>query len=322
MDRRTSATPSSPWESTMRWAFEAALLALACACGNLSNQDVAFIEAIPQKQDLHVSFPRPPAAQSACAIGPADVFTSARTTGDSINSGVDAILALVDAILGQTPTRRDADSRIWGPYPDRDHPGVQARATLYRELDQHGVPWRWVYAIEEARPPGAFLPILEGELFGPQARTGVGRLTLHFENAVTLGVAKPTDPTLPIRIYYDLGGDPHTVSLDLTAASGFGLIRFDYAFAGYADGHGRFDYAVPDPKSGCTIEITTWFNAQGAGRDVFRALCGNTVLGDVQQCWDVSACLTYVNDPFAFTASCNGLQPCLLGNASLCPAGL
>ncbi|HZX97385.1 MAG TPA: hypothetical protein VFE90_22910 [Myxococcales bacterium] len=295
------------------------LLLLACACGNLSNEDVAFLVAIPQKQQLHVQLPAQPAAQNACAIGPADIYASARTTGDSINAGVDAILALVDSILGVTPTSRDVDSRTWGPFPDSQHPGVQVQVVMTRELDASGTPWRFVYTISAARPPGAFIPLLEGEFFGAQARSGIGRVTLHFESSRQLGIAKPTDPAQPARIYYDLSSDPHTVSLDLTSNSGFGLVGFDYAFAGYADGHGRFDYAFPDPKSGCLLEVTTNFTARGAGRDVFRALCGAVVLGDVQQCWDVGGCLTFVDDPFALTAQCNGLKPCLLGTSTACP---
>lgn len=297
-------------------------LALVCGCGNLSNDDVAFLVAIPQKERLHVAFPAPAAAQNVCAIGSADIYTSAKSTGASINSGVDAILAVVDTILGQTPTRRDTDSRIWGPFPDHEHPGVQVQVTMFRELDEKGAPWRWTYSIEAARPPDAFLPILEGEFFGAEGRNGIGRLTLHFENSTALRIAKPGDPALPARIYYDLTGNPHTVSLDLTAgANGFGLVSFDYAFTGYADGHGRFDYAIPSAKSGCTLDVTTYFDAQGAGRDVFRTRCGTVLSSDVQQCWDAGACLTFVNDPLGITAQCNGL-PCVLGNAAQCPAGL
>jgi hypothetical protein len=307
----------------MRSVCSALALALACACGNLSNEDVAFQVALPRKDQLHVRFPTAPVGQNACAIGTADVYANAKTTGDSINSGVDAILTLVDTIRGVTPTARDVDSRTWGPFPDKDHPGVQVQVAMSRELDAAGIPWRFIYTISASRPPGAFLPLLEGEFFGAQARNGIGRLTLHFENSKRLAVDNPGDPALPARIYYDLSSDPHTVSLDLTAgANGFGLISFDYFFAGYSDGHGRFDYAFPDPKSGCTVEVTTSFTAQGAGRDVFRVRCGTQVSGDVQQCWDAGGCLTYVNDPFAFTAQCLGVAPCLIGDLAQCPAGL
>jgi hypothetical protein len=308
----------------MRSACSAAGLALLCACGNLSNEDVAFMVAIPQKQQLHVALPQGAQSQSLCAIGAADVYASAKTTGVSINAGVDAILSLVDAIRTVTPTTREDDSRTWGPFPDNDHPGVTMQVVMFRELDATRTPWRFIYTISAARLPGPYYPILEGEFFGAQATNGIGRMTLHFENSTRLGIEQPGDPALPMRIFYDRSGDPRTVSLDLTAGvNAFGLISFDYGFTEYQDGHGQFDYAFPDPKSGCTIEVTTFFNAQGAGRDVFRARCGILgVLGDVKQCWDPSGCLTFVDDPFALTPACGGLKPCLLGNPASCPAGL
>lgn len=294
-------------------------LLLCCACGNLSNQDLAFLEAIPQKDQLQVVVPAN-SAQPACALGTADVWVSAKSTGDNINAGVDGILALVDAIRGIPPTARDPDSRRWGPFPDQKHPGIETQVTMSRELDATGTPWRWIYDIASRKPPGNFLPILEGEFFGAQARSGIGRMVVHFENAVTLGTNKPTDPNYPMRVYYDLSSDPRTVSLDLTSGAGFGLVGSDYGYAGYADGHGRFDYAFP--QNGCTVEVTTYFNAQGAGRDVFRVACPlGLVYGPVQQCWDQSACLVYVNDPFGWTPICAG-KPCLLGNSSQCPPGI
>jgi hypothetical protein len=308
----------------MRWVGKAAALALLCGCGNLSNEDVAFFLAIPQKQQLHVSVPQGSASQNLCAIGTADIYANAKSTGDSLNAGVDAILALVDAIRRVTPTTRDDDSRTWGPFADNDHPGVQVQAIMFRELDATLTPWRWTFTIFASRPPGGWLPILEGEFFRAEASSGIGRITLHFENSTALGINKLTDPTFPLRIYYDRSGDPRTVSLDLTSGvNAFGLISYDYFYAGYADGHGQFDYAFPDPKpTGCTIEVTTFFNAQGAGRDVFRARCGVLVLGDVRQCWDAGGCLTFVDDPFALTPACSGVAPCLLGNPASCPAGL
>jgi hypothetical protein len=65
--------------------------------------------------------------------------------------------------------------------------------------------------------------------------------------------------------------------------------------------------------------VTAYFTAQGSGRDVFRALCGRVLYGDVHQCWEANACLNYVDDPFAFTAQCNTVKPCLLGSKAACP---
>ena len=114
----------------MRSAAErrlAVAIALACACGNLSNEDVAYLEAIPQRGALRLSVPAGASGQPACAIGPADVWTSARTTGDAINAGLDGILAMVETIRGFPPSTRAPDQRTWGPWPDQSHPGVQAR---------------------------------------------------------------------------------------------------------------------------------------------------------------------------------------------------
>jgi hypothetical protein len=296
-----------------------ALLLFACACGTLSNEDVAFLEALPQKEALHVAVPAGSSGQTLCAIGTADFWINAKTSGDKINKGVDGILTLVDAIRVAPPTTRDTDQRTWGPFPDGNHAGVDIEVTMFRELDANGLPWRWIFTISARRAPGSFLPILEGEFFSPQARNGIGRIAFHFEYSWTLGINGPTDPHTPMLIFYDLAGDPHTISLDLTGGAGLGLPSFDYGWAGYADGHGRFDYALPDAKSGCTLELTTFFTAAGAGHDVVRASCPLGLFGDVHQCWDASACLTYVDDPFAFTPQCLGLKPCLLGNPASCP---
>jgi hypothetical protein len=290
---------------------------LLCACGTLSNEDVAFLEALPQKGMLHVAVPAGSTAQNVCSIGPDDIWSFAKPVGDSINKGVDDILTLVDAIRGVPPTTRDPDQRTWGPFPDNNHAGVDVEVVMYRELDAKGIPWRWIYVIAERRAPGAFLPILEGEFFGAQAKNGIGRIAVHFENAWALRTNNATDPKATAWYFYDLSGDPRTISLDLTAGVGLGLQRFDYGWAGYADGHGRFDYAVLDPSNGCTLEVTAFFIATGAGRDVYRARCPLFTYGDIVLCRDVSGCLTYLSDPLGFRLECHGV-PCILGNPASC----
>jgi hypothetical protein len=294
-------------------------LALSCAaCGDLSNEDIAFLEAIPQQQALQVKVPSNAlVAKPSCALGDATVYEDAKSTGDSINAGVSGLLSLVDSIRATPPTSRDADSRTWGPFADGGHVGFEVQVQMTRQVDQTGAPWRWDYVISERPKGGAFLTILEGTFFGAQSRSGTGRMTLHFENTAQLGIAKPSDPQFPMHIFYDLGDDPQTISVDLTAGVAFGLPGFDYSYAGYADGHGQFSYALAG-GNGCTTEVTTLFNAAGAGRDSFHVRCGPFVSAEVQQCWDANVCLTYVDDPLAATLACNGVKPCLLGSASSC----
>ena len=112
------------------------------------------MEAIPQTRAAACRRPAGIAAQTLCAIGAADVYASAKTTGASINASVDAILSLVDAIRTVTPTSRDEDSRTWGPFPDKDHPGVTMQVTMFRELDATRTPWRWIYTISARAAAG------------------------------------------------------------------------------------------------------------------------------------------------------------------------
>jgi hypothetical protein len=288
-------------------------------CGNLSNDDVAFIEAIPQKEQLQLKVPSNGTSQPACSLGSADIYTSARTTGDNINAGVSGLLTLVDAIRGVPATTRDTDSRTWGPFPDGNHPGFNVEVDMQREVDDQGVPWRWDYQISEGPSGASMSTIVEGNFYGAQARTGNGHIVLHFETSQKLGIAAATDPQFPMSIYYDLGGDPHTVSLDLTEGTGFGVPSFDYEYSGFADGHGSFAYAVAG-GNGCTEEVNTQFDAVGAGRDNFHVRCGPFLSQEVQQCWDASACLSFVDDPLGITPICLGQKPCSMGSALSCPS--
>lgn len=294
----------------MRSAAVSALIVL-CACGNLSNEDLAYLSAIPRKGELHVAVPQESASvQALCgpgSYGNADSWKQSKQTGDSINAAVDGIISLVEVIRTTSPTERGEDDRTWGPFPDRNHPGVQIRVRMSRELDAQNKPWRYLYVFE-ARRTSDFLPILTGEFYGAQAKGGIGKLALRFENLTALQMNNPTDPTQPMRVFYDLSGDPRSISLDLTAAPGAQLERFDYFWAGYADGHGRFDYAFKN-ANGCTLALSTWFTAQGAGRAGIHFECPFS-RGDADQCWDAQACVTWVNDPLQFINACGGAASC------------
>jgi hypothetical protein len=293
----------------MRSAAASALL-LACACGNLSNEDLAYLSAIPRKGELRVEVPQDPSAQPLCGpgtYGNADSWMHARKTGDDINAAVDGLVSLVEVIRTTSPTQRGEDDRTWGPFADQQHPGVQIRVRMARELDASNKPWRYLYVFE-ARRSGDYLSILTGEFYGAQAKGGIGKLVLHFENMALLQINQPTDPTQPMRVFYDLSGDPRSISVDLTQAPGAQLARFDYFWAGYADGHGRFDYAFQN-ANGCTLSLSSRFTPQGAGRAGIHFECPLS-RGDVDQCWDAQSCVTFVNDPLDFTKTCPGGAPC------------
>jgi hypothetical protein len=306
----------------MRSAIGSALLvAAATACGNLSNEDIAFAEALPQRETLRVKVPGQ-TAQALGLYGQADVFLAAQRIGGQVNAGLDGVLAMVDVVRGATPTTRSVDQRTWGPFPDRDHPGVSIRVVMVRELDAKGNVFRYRYSFNASRPPGGELPILSGDFYGAQATNGAGTLVIHFESSQSMGIAKPTDPKEAMVINYDFTGDPRRLDLDLgtTANGGFGLSAFNYAYREYAAGHGRFDFGFPDGKGNFFVAQTS-FLASGAGKALITVTHPPFFEDRIVECWDDTASLTYLNDPAALVGQCSGVvAPCVLGLVGACPA--
>jgi len=287
-------------------AERAALVALAvlAGCGTWSNEDIAFVEALPTAQALHVALPAP-AGQALCTgLGPSQVWGFAKPTGDGLNAGVDAMLAIVDVVKRYPPTTRHEDAREWGPFDDEKHPGKELRITMSRARDGAGA---LTYAYDfEARPHGgAFQTILDGTFHGESARNGSGGFKLHFDTLRALGMNdKPTDPTGQVVVTYDRTSDPRTTGIDLQqAAGGFGLTGFDYVYTGYASGRGSFFYAFIDAQKG-QFDVNARFDETGAGiADVTVLPTGGTPVS-YQQCWDAASCVTNVNDPFGISGLC------------------
>ncbi len=307
-------------------AAASALALGAAGCGNWSNEDIAFVEALPTSSALRVALPQP-AGQALCGPpGASDIWAFAKPTGDGFNAGVDALLTLVDLVKQATPTTRRSDARVWGPFPDGSHPGNEIRVTMTRSQDAAG-DITYSYAFEVRPTGGEFLPagvIIDGTFTGGSAKNGRGSLTIHFDRSWALGMAKPTDPTSPMTVEYDRTGDPRTLSLDLTAGSGFGLASFDYGYAGYASGKGLFHYKLTFDAGDYVVDA--WFDATGAGiafvQADLNALPNQTFAFD--ECWDSAGCVTNVDDtptlflPTGVSKLCTG-GVCPKGP---CPAGL
>ena len=114
----------------------------------------------------------------------------------------------------------------------------------------------------------------------------------------------------------DETSDPRTVQLNL-GQGGLALDPFDYFYAGYANGSGRFDYVLNDAGKGTTEVISAFFKASGAGTATLTVRTP-LVTANVTECWDQLACLTFVRDPSSVTKLCGLAASC--GIASECPA--
>jgi hypothetical protein len=314
----------------MRSACSVVLALALCACGNLSNDDIAFIEALPRTGDLHVQIPpqsvgaASSTALTSCTLGEAQEWLlGARDTGDKLNSAVDAVLGIIEAIRHASPTSRKSDLRVWS-FPDAKHPGVQMEASLLRVAQPPAATaaqQAWSFAIDARRDAGPWVEILYAYFVGSDARRGLGEITINFDNSRTLQINGPNDPPGTMTIHYDLSGDPRTIQIDL-GATGLGLSQFDYFYAGFSNGTGQFDYLFPDAL-GNRFALQTSFTAAGAGKaHIFVRTVGGAT-GTLDECWDAAACLTYVLDPLSVTPICSGIAAGLCptqGNIQSCPA--
>ncbi len=300
----------------------AALLAAALAlsgCGNYSTEDLRFLAALPQREDLAFTVPAPQSpALSACPPGNATVWLWAKPTSDKINAGVDFLLSLVDLVRRTPPTVRQEDRRVWGPF-DAKEPGREIEVVMERTYPPElGGAARYSYAFL-ARWKGTpdFTPIVGGQFDGGSASHGSGGIVLDLDAMKGLGMGDATTPSGTMQLTYDRASDPATIQLALSN-DGFGVVQFGYRWAGYAAGGGVFDFAFRDGQ-GDLFYVSTGFDAEGAGRAgvAFQGAGGAT--GGFRQCWGANSCLVYVLDPA--NLSCPQAEwPCSYGVETDCPA--
>jgi hypothetical protein len=295
----------------MRSVTRAAVLAaLALAgCGDYSTEDLRFLAALPQREDLKVEVPAQAVAvakgaaiaqapTAACPGGSADVWLWAKPTSDGLNAGVELVVGLVDLVRRSPPTWREDDARGWGPFDDQNHPGREIQIGIARTYPEAlgGAP-RHLYAFQ-ARLEGTqeFRNVIVGAFDGASASSGRGFVLLDFDALWDLGMNDATTPHGTMQVAYDRASDPATIHLWL-AQGGFGNEAFGYRFAGYAEGSGVFDYALRDDRANLLV-VSTGYDARGAGRArvAFTPALGGAT-GVFDECWDGGACLVYVDDP-------------------------
>ncbi|MFL5414732.1 MAG: hypothetical protein ACJ78Y_01960, partial [Myxococcales bacterium] len=135
--------------------------------------------------------------------------------------------------------------------------------------------------------------------------------------AYALGTNAANDPHGDMTLRYDETSEPRTVQLAVGSLGqgGLALDPFDYFYAGYANGSGRFDYVLND--GGTSKVISAFFKASGAGTATITVRTP-LVTAEVSECWDDVACLTFVRDPSSVTNLCGPNTSCGVGSA--CPS--
>lgn len=188
---------------------------LLCGCGEITNEDLVFLAAVPTAEELQVVVEESQVSasgqslqqQSAQTVGePSGTYASLSGIARDLNAHVDFILDFVNELgRGAEPTERGEDRRVWGPF--REETGPVLRLEIRRSFVD-GKP-TYAFCLHAARPESIIgdpecspdRRVTDGSngwrafLYGSAsplnavegARTGEGVFTLDFEAARAVG---------------------------------------------------------------------------------------------------------------------------------------
>jgi hypothetical protein len=314
--------------SVTRAAVALAVLALApgtSGCGNYSNEDLEFMNAIPQRQDLSVEVPERAAVLIA---GAAESWQITWKVTVSLNLVADAFLSLIEAIRSYYPSSRDGAVRIWGPFPDKNNAGWRIEFRMVKIGDT-----QFDYGLHMLPPPGVTLSgggsdtaIITGYfLAGGGVRRGVGQLIVSLDEARAAGVRvpgkTPDDPGLEklrrLEIDYDTQDLVRRVDMDIrNVPPADPTMESEMATYHYQNDGGtsamQFTFlqnAVDGPLIE-TLDIQSRWLERGEGRAMLTVTAGDGAGSTVVECWNQVFRSTYLDrswDPFGPTgdpASC------------------
>ena len=96
-------------------------------CGNYSNDDLDFQLALPESSDMEAQM-----QLSVVRLNSAEYYKATRSAITTFNGMVESLVGLIDLVRGITPTSRNGDERIWGPWPADKVPGWEMRVVMQR----------------------------------------------------------------------------------------------------------------------------------------------------------------------------------------------
>jgi len=299
---------------TLRTSLAVAALALS-ACGNWSNRDLDFIEALPTRDDLKAKLPvssttQPLEGTSTRTDGlnvgdDSAAYAATKKAQTDFNGLLDFLLNVLDTVRTLPPTTRTTDSRTWGPYADSKNPGWEFAVTI-AQTNAADQPAEFSWAIRARNNGGAFIDLLNGT-FKPSdtARKGVGTIVVHvkdFRDQLTVDAnLKQLDS---ITIAYDTSGFPRSVGMLFAFAASSPLSSLGYGYQEQSDKSGYLVFEVkrPDPVTPVTTQVVDYGSKwlpSGAGVAAAKVVSGSYVGATVAECWDTSFKVSYYAESWA-----------------------
>jgi len=296
------------------------LLFILAACGgNYSNEDVEFLGALPVRSELESKLPQQAVQsgvtgtrQQALSVGDqSTAYADARAASDSFNSGLFWLLDLIDQIRLLPPTRREPDRRIWGPFPDHDHPGFIDEVVMER-LEPALFNYRIEFRRQDDPPSAPWIPLVVGSFRGTGgARKGTGEVHLLAATARTAGFSTGSglDNVQTIDMSYVTDASPLEVDMAFLGTPDAGYQAARYAYSEYEDHHGAIQFTITTVDGMVLAETARWLPT-GEGRSDITVQAGAFSGTIAVECWDGQFRITYANKPWE--------TPSLVGTAASC----
>jgi hypothetical protein len=287
------------------------LMAAAAGCGNYSNEDLEFMNALPETGDLQANLP----ARSS-ALEPASEAELARLTHNTTNSFnrlLDDLTGIVDTIRTSSPTSRTPDSRTWGPFPADRSKGVnldwKTRMIMTRDLT---VKDQFDYEIDVHKDGSSeleWLVFIRGTFMsGLTARRGMGHVELVTADVRAAGL-DVSDLGVLDSLVIDYRRLPILTTVDMTitdlpaaGSTDAPMVLFHYKQTATGRGQMIFDLIGNLVTTGPAIEdvqVTSNWLPTGEGLAQLRVLSGDGVGLQQAECWDTSFDATFNVKPWA-----------------------
>jgi hypothetical protein len=285
------------------------LAAALAGCGNYSNEDLEYMNAVPFREDLAVTMP-------ASALSEDDEAELSFFTHDIIKTSsdlLDAFLGIVDVVRAYQPTQRTPNSRTWGPVRAVREIGWQWQFVVTRDP---AAPAMFSYSLEMQRigdPPSAWHALMVGSFEAASgARRGVGAFRVQTSELRMAGYPFENRGEMlsSIDVTYSTRDFPINVGVEIIQftdttfnPANTNTLRFEHGSQEDGRGAMRFELTGLDVIPGPPVEtvlVTTRWLPSGEGRGEATLTQGDAALVGLQQvqCWDASFRETYNVKPW------------------------
>ncbi|MBX7112717.1 MAG: hypothetical protein K1X64_00185 [Myxococcaceae bacterium] len=270
----------------------------AIGCGNWSNKDLEFLNALPVSSDLTSKLPgAESSSQGLSSTGgqrrdplmsgeASRLYADTKKASSDFNGILSSMLSTLEFVRNIPPTRRESDVRVWGPYPDSQHPGFDFQIVVSR-VDAENFTW----AMQSRKRGDNFFDAANGNF---KANTGIrrgqGAFAIHLKE-IRAHFPLPGIPTEleEIEVGYITDIFPLRVDMHFVFAQGkpTSLSEIGYVYFEKEDHSGAMHFQVrtsaPEAR---LVETSSVWATNGAGRASTQIVEGTFKGASEQQCWN------------------------------------